>query len=289
MKIINILTLVTAVSILLIMSNVSVVAADETKTIIDAEDDVIDVFTGEPSDYQNIDITELIYERDGTNVTVTMIVKGDIENLGDPEDYSGLEDSITYAFFLVTSYSEYSIVYVNNYCVLLIGYDEENITDFSVDGSILKINFNINNTDETYDSLTGESIYMSIDLVNEDYIVLTDTAGDLPLSIEVYVPNLGETGEEIEFIGYSEYGQFPYTYLWDFGDGSTSTEKNPSHSYNKAGTYNVTFTVTDDEGSEESDAGMIEIVGDEDNGTPGFGLIIAITAIGLIFLWKRKR
>lgn len=289
MKIMNVLTLVTAVSSLLIMSNVSVVAADETKTIIDAEDDVIDVFTGEPSDYQNIDITELIYERDGTNVTVTMIVKGDIENLGDPEDYSGLEDSITYAFFLVTSYSEYSIVYVNNYCVLLIGYDEENITDFSVDGSILKINFNINNTDETYDSLTGESIYMSIDLVNEDYIVLTDTAGDLPLSIEVYVPNLGETGEEIEFIGYSEYGQFPYTYLWDFGDGSTSTEKNPSHIYNKAGTYNVTFTVTDDEGSEESDAGMIEIVGDEDNGTPGFELIIAITAIGLVFLWKRKR
>ena len=35
---------------------------------------------------------------------------------------------------------------------------------------------------------------------------------------------------------------------WDFGDGSTSTDTSPSHTYAAAGTYNVTLTVTDNGG-----------------------------------------
>ena len=31
---------------------------------------------------------------------------------------------------------------------------------------------------------------------------------------------------------------------WDFGDGSTSTEQNPSHTYSKPGRYTVSLTVT---------------------------------------------
>jgi PKD repeat protein len=37
---------------------------------------------------------------------------------------------------------------------------------------------------------------------------------------------------------------------WDFGDGSTSTEQNPSHTYDTEGTYDVSLTVTDDDGAE---------------------------------------
>ena len=39
------------------------------------------------------------------------------------------------------------------------------------------------------------------------------------------------------------------TYLWDFGDGNSSTETNPSHTYAVGGTFNVTQTVTNDGGS----------------------------------------
>jgi gliding motility-associated-like protein len=35
------------------------------------------------------------------------------------------------------------------------------------------------------------------------------------------------------------------TYYWTFGDGATSTDMNPNHSYAAPGTYNVVLTVTD--------------------------------------------
>ena len=40
----------------------------------------------------------------------------------------------------------------------------------------------------------------------------------------------------------------PFTYLWDFGDGNTSTEQNPTHQYPNGGTFDVTLTVTDARG-----------------------------------------
>src|SRR5262249_30740732 len=35
----------------------------------------------------------------------------------------------------------------------------------------------------------------------------------------------------------------PTSWHWDFGDGSTSTQQNPSHTYNTNGTYTVTLIV----------------------------------------------
>ena len=34
------------------------------------------------------------------------------------------------------------------------------------------------------------------------------------------------------------------TWLWDFGDGSTSNQQNPSHTYTTSGAFNVTLTIT---------------------------------------------
>ena len=44
-------------------------------------------------------------------------------------------------------------------------------------------------------------------------------------------------------------GTGPFTYLWDFGDDSTSTEQNPSHTYTTVGNYTVTLTTTNSLGS----------------------------------------
>lgn len=47
------------------------------------------------------------------------------------------------------------------------------------------------------------------------------------------------------------------TYLWDFGDGSGSSEQNPEHCYVGAGPWDVTLTVTDCEGCEDSVIGEV--------------------------------
>ena len=44
-------------------------------------------------------------------------------------------------------------------------------------------------------------------------------------------------------------GTSPMTYLWEFGDGATSTEQNPSHNYIRQGLYTVRLTVTNIYGS----------------------------------------
>ncbi|RPJ78092.1 MAG: PKD domain-containing protein, partial [Alphaproteobacteria bacterium] len=39
------------------------------------------------------------------------------------------------------------------------------------------------------------------------------------------------------------------SWSWDFGDGTTSNERNPVHKYTAAGNYNVTLTVSNSDGS----------------------------------------
>jgi hypothetical protein len=52
----------------------------------------------------------------------------------------------------------------------------------------------------------------------------------------------------IIFTDKSAGGVEPYSYYWDFGDGSNSTQENPRHRYASVGNYTVTLTVTDSAG-----------------------------------------
>jgi PKD repeat protein len=56
------------------------------------------------------------------------------------------------------------------------------------------------------------------------------------------------TEEAIKFTSEVIGGFAPYNYSWDFGDGKSSTEATPSHSFKEAGIYPVTLKVTDDKG-----------------------------------------
>ena len=66
-----------------------------------------------------------------------------------------------------------------------------------------------------------------------------------PLEADADGPYEGTAGIPIQFNGNATGGCPPYTWFWDFGDGSTSTEQNPVHTYESPGNYTVTLTVTD--------------------------------------------
>ncbi|ONK11351.1 PQQ-dependent sugar dehydrogenase [Streptomyces sp. MP131-18] len=61
----------------------------------------------------------------------------------------------------------------------------------------------------------------------------TPTSGPAPLAVTFSAEGSNDPdGDEI-------------SYSWDFGDGNTSTEPNPSHTYEEDGTYTAELTVTD--------------------------------------------
>ncbi len=63
-------------------------------------------------------------------------------------------------------------------------------------------------------------------------------------------PTQGSVPLAVEFTDESLSVGHPITgWLWDFGDGESSTEQNPSHTYEDDGVFKVTLTATNDVGS----------------------------------------
>lgn len=58
-----------------------------------------------------------------------------------------------------------------------------------------------------------------------------------------------ETGQSVNFSA-NVQGTSPFNYQWEFGDGSTSSQQGPSHSYGTEGTNSVSLTVSNRAGSD---------------------------------------
>ncbi|HEY4020179.1 MAG TPA: PKD domain-containing protein [Pseudonocardiaceae bacterium] len=65
-------------------------------------------------------------------------------------------------------------------------------------------------------------------------------------------PTSGQIPVNVSFTGTATGGTPPYSYSWNFGDGTTSTVQNPTHTYNTVGTFNASLTVTDSSGKTAS-------------------------------------
>ncbi|MFH0757460.1 MAG: PKD domain-containing protein [Bacteroidota bacterium] len=75
--------------------------------------------------------------------------------------------------------------------------------------------------------------------------------GDTTKEVEISVtPQAGFTkndvcyAEEVQFINTSNVSSGEMTFAWDFGDGTTSGEASPSHTYAESGAYEVILTST---------------------------------------------
>jgi len=81
-------------------------------------------------------------------------------------------------------------------------------------------------------------------IIREGYIQFTAGA---PVADFTATPRSGNNPLVVQFTGTST-GDIT-SRLWNFGDGTTSTEQNPSNTYQNAGSYTVSLTVTGPEGS----------------------------------------
>lgn len=73
-----------------------------------------------------------------------------------------------------------------------------------------------------------------------------------------------EVGESLDFDGSgsnpSQSGNNIASYAWEWGDGNNATGVNPSHAFNSVGIFEVTLTVTDDQGFTGIATKQIEVV-----------------------------
>jgi len=82
-----------------------------------------------------------------------------------------------------------------------------------------------------------------------------------PVAQFTYSPTGPSAGETISFDAAGSYdaGGEIATYAWDFGDGKDGAGKIVAHVYDSAGSYQVTLTVTDDDGATDQESKQIVV------------------------------
>ena len=111
----------------------------------------------------------------------------------------------------------------------------------------------------TYKLIKVEDGNGTIEDVDEEIVI---TVTDPPTISFTFTNDGACSGETIDFTS-SVSGDGPFSYTWNFGDGNTSTEENPSHTYNSLGSglqnFSVTLSVTDNNTCVSSVAEMVSV------------------------------
>ena len=83
-----------------------------------------------------------------------------------------------------------------------------------------------------------------------DNIAITSTKPESQFNVDFAANNTTpRTIDPVQFTALVSGEEGTLTYAWDFGDNETSDLQNPEHTYSSAGTFTVSLTVTDDNGS----------------------------------------
>jgi PKD repeat protein len=72
-------------------------------------------------------------------------------------------------------------------------------------------------------------------------------------------PTSGSAPLIVQYHGSTSGGSTPYKYHWDFGDGNTSNQQNPTHTFQQVGPYTVKLAVTDSE-NRQATASLVIVV-----------------------------
>jgi outer membrane protein assembly factor BamB len=92
--------------------------------------------------------------------------------------------------------------------------------------------------------------------------------GSTPFLADAQGPYQTNVNISIQFNGMAYGGTLDYAWYWEFGDSTTSTQQNPSHTYSQEGTYLVTLTVTDNTKASAYDETYAFVIGENNAPTP---------------------
>jgi len=178
-----------------------------------------------------------------------------------------------------TAYNDYSLgigiddnenIIVGNH-VIENGVSKWHIIKYSKSGNVI--------WDKTYDiegairkiAIYGDDIiaggYRIVGGVNQYFVAKFDENGK-----EIWEGHKGEVELKADFsyypanptrndvIHFTDSSTGAVSWHWDFGDGTTSNERNPTHQYTQLGTFTVTLTVSDGSGKSDSISKKISIV-----------------------------
>lgn len=82
----------------------------------------------------------------------------------------------------------------------------------------------------------------------EQLIASAAVVTDPPVAAFTATPTSGTAPLTVNFTDQST--NTPTSWQWDFGDGNSSTQQNPSHTYNNAGSYSVTLSISNSYGND---------------------------------------
>lgn len=107
--------------------------------------------------------------------------------------------------------------------------------------------FNVTN-DYSYIQETSTYVpFERITLYRNNVLVWGKEPGP-PTALFTFKPLYPKVDQQVQFFDQStDTNGEVVEWFWDFGDGSTSTEKNPTHTYTQQGVYKVTLTVKDND------------------------------------------
>ena len=125
--------------------------------------------------------------------------------------------------------------------------------------------------------ISGRSHYYS-EKMSKDYnksctiVLLKPKATQVLLPVAAFSSDniSGETPLSVQFTDESSNAE---TWLWDFGDGSNSTDQNPSHTYLSDGTFTVELTVTNTAGSDSEIKSDFITVNTPSNSSASYGVV----------------
>lgn len=108
-----------------------------------------------------------------------------------------------------------------------------------------------------------------------------------PIANFSYSPKSPKAGNELQFTDLSyDVDGYIINWTWNFGDGTIGYGKNITHVYKKAGKYNVTLTVKDDDGDIGKYSIYIEV---KKKSIPGFNISLLLLSVLLIISSLKKK